>query len=193
MANEAGEILIAGSGSISVAPVGTTLPTSPTASLNAAFVELGYVTEDGVTLTVEPQVDEYMAWQSRQAVRRELTSQAISVAFELEQFNPDTISLAFGGGEVTTTGGVSRFDFVSDGDVLDERSLVVDWSDGASRNYRAVFERGNVTDNVETKLSRTGLATLPITFSVLDALDGGAPGYILTDDEAFDTGAGGGI
>ena len=58
---DANELLVASSGSVYVAPVGTTLPTSATASLNAAFTELGYVTEDGVSLNVEPQIEEFMA------------------------------------------------------------------------------------------------------------------------------------
>jgi hypothetical protein len=181
---DANELLVASSGSVYVAPVGTTLPTSATASLNAAFTELGYVTEDGVSLNVEPQIEEFMAWQSRQPVRRELTGQDITVSFSLEQWNSDSIILAFGGGSVTEAGGQYTYNFPADTEALDERALVVEWKDG-TKDYRAVFARGNVTDSVETSLTRSNLAVLPITFKALEPSAGGAAAYIVTDDTAF--------
>lgn len=181
---DASELVVASSGSVAVAPVGTTLPTSATASLNAAFTDLGYITEDGVSLTVEPQVEEFMAWQSRQPVRRELTGQDITVSFALEQWNSDSIILAFGGGDVTEAGGQYTYNFPADTDALDERALVVSWKDG-TKDYRAVFARGNVTDSVETSLTRSELSVLPITFKALEPTAGGAAAYIVTDDTAF--------
>lgn len=188
MANTASELVVASSGSIAVAPLGTTLPTNPTAALAAGFVDLGYASEDGVTLSATPTVEEFSAWQSRQAVRRELTAQEVQASFVLEQWNADTVPLAFGGGTITEpTAGVYRYDFLDDGAALDERILVVTWQDG-DKDYRMVFERGNVTDAVETSLTRGALAMLPITFKA-SAAPGGGPGYILTNDPAFDTGA----
>lgn len=188
MGIDAAELVVASNGSVSVAPAGTALPTTPSASLNAAFVDLGYVTEDGVTLTVEPSVEEFMAWQSRQAVRRELTGQAISVGFELEQWSADSVTLAFGGGQITSASGVYKYEWPSDSDSLEEVSCVIDWQDG-DRSWRACFGRATITDSVETTFQRSSLATLPITLSVLDAADGGAPGYIVTDDPAFNPGS----
>ena len=49
-------------GAIYWAPEGTTLPTSATEALPADYVCLGYVTEDGVTLTVEEEGDDVKAW-----------------------------------------------------------------------------------------------------------------------------------
>lgn len=189
MATSPDELVVASYGEVYVADVGTTLPTSPTASLDAGFTGLGYVTEDGVSLSVEPEIEEFMAWQSRQAVRRELTGQSITVSFALEQWNTENLLLAFGGGEVTSpSAGVYRYEFPDDEDALQEKAIVVEWKDGA-RDWRFVASRGNVTDAVETSLNRSNLAVLPITFQVLDADDGGAPAYILTDDSAFTTGS----
>lgn len=180
MAQDASELVIAGSGDIAFAPTGTTAPVTPTASLHANFVNAGFATEEGVTLSVEPSIEEYMAWQSRQAVRRELVGQEISVSFELEQWNSDNAVFAFGGGAVESLGGgVFKYTFPDADDALDERMLVVDWQDG-SKNYRAVFPNGNVVEGIESNLTRTSLALLPVTFKALDT--GSGPGYILTDD-----------
>jgi hypothetical protein len=184
MANDADQLVIASKGSIAVAPVGTTLPDDPTESLNAAFVDLGYATEDGVTLTVSPDIAEFRAWQARQAVRRELNGQEIQVAFTLEQWNAENVTLALGGGEVEEVDpGVFKYTFPAGDDSLDERAIVISWADG-DRSFRAAFERGNVTEAVETNLVRTNLALLPITFKVLEP-DSGIPGYILSDDPNF--------
>jgi hypothetical protein len=190
MANNAAELIVAGNGAISVAPVGTPLPTSPTASLNAAFLNLGYATEDGVTFTATPDVKDYRAWQSKQAVRREVNAREVQAAFALEQWNEDTVPLAFGGGEITVTGTdpnfVYKYTLPLAGDALDERSLVIDFEDG-DRNGRIVVPRGNITDAVETKFQATDLAVLPITFKALEPTDGSAIAYFLFNDSAFAT------
>jgi hypothetical protein len=188
--NDAGELIVGGNGQVYVAPVGTALPTTgPAQALNASFFGLGYHTEDGVSLAVTPQVTDFGAWQSRQPIRRELTAQEITVSFTLQQWNEETLQLAFGGGAVTDLGGGNyRYDFPEDSDQLDERSLVVDVADG-SKDIRFVFPRGNITDAVSTQFQRSAAAVLPITFKVLEPEEGGSPGYFLTDSADFAAGS----
>ncbi|MBR5285585.1 MAG: phage tail protein, partial [Clostridia bacterium] len=49
-------------GAVHWAPIGTTLPTTATETLNAAFKELGYVSEDGLTNNNSPESDTVKAW-----------------------------------------------------------------------------------------------------------------------------------
>lgn len=49
-------------GAIYVAPAGTTLPTDGSTSLSSAFVNLGYISEDGVTLTTNEETDTIKSW-----------------------------------------------------------------------------------------------------------------------------------
>lgn len=186
--NDASEIVVAGSGEVYVAPVNTALPTTPTETLNAAFVGLGYHNEDGVTLSVEPTIEEFMAWQSRQPIRREMTAQDITVSFALQQWNEENIVFAFGGGAVTSVSGGYRYDFPTDTTSLQEKAMVIDCQDG-SEHHRFVFTRGTVIDAVESQFQRGATALLPITFKVLGPESGGAPGYYLTDSGAFAAGS----
>lgn len=186
--NDASEIVVAGSGQVYVAPVGTSLPTTPTATPNAAFVGLGYHNEDGVSISVSPTIEEFSAWQSRQAIRREMTAQEITISFALQQWNENNVVLAFGGGAISTVSGGYRYDFPEDDDSLAEKAIIVDCVDGAT-HHRFVFGRGTVTEAVESQFQRGATALLPITFKVLGPEDGGAPGYYLTDSAAFATGS----
>lgn len=184
--NDPNEIVIAADGQIYVAPLGTTLPavnSDPTAALNAAFVGLGYATEDGVSFKVTPDVKDHTVWQSRQAVRRVVQSREVEAGFELVQWNEATVPFAFGGGSVTSAGGFYTYSLPDDSDALDEVSMVIDFADG-DRNGRIVIPRGNVTDAVEAKFQATEMAGLPITFKALAPIAGGTAMYVIFDDAA---------
>jgi hypothetical protein len=186
----ADEITIAANGSISIAPVGTEVETDPEAALDAAFVELGYVTEDGVTFNAAPELLRILAWQASQPVRQSVTSRTTTVAYQLQQWNADSFPLAFGGGEWVQDGsGIWRFDPPGDEDDLPEYVQVVDFADG-DRKFRQASYRVNVTEGVETNLVRGGAAVLPITTEVLAAPEGvDRPWNIWSNDPAFNPGS----
>jgi hypothetical protein len=186
--NNANEIVVASNGQVYVAPIGTPLPTDSVAALNAAFIGLGYATEDGATLTVTPEVSDYMAWQSRSPVRREKVSQEVQVAIALMQWNEQTVPFAFGGGTVSGSAGNYRYDLPKDDAALDERALVLEANDGATK-MRWVFPRGNVTDAVEAQFQRGNPASLPVTFKALAPTEGAAPGSFFTNSAAFAAGS----
>lgn len=50
------------SGAIYRAPIGTTLPTDASTTLGVAFVELGYVSEDGLVNTNSPETENIKEW-----------------------------------------------------------------------------------------------------------------------------------
>jgi hypothetical protein len=186
--NNANEIVVASNGQVYVAPVATPLPATAVVALNAAFIGLGYATEDGVSIGVTPEVTDYMAWQSRSPVRREKVSQEIMITTALMQWNEQTVPAAFGGGTVSGSAGNYRYDLPADDAPLDERAMVVDAIDGAV-HMRWVFPRGNVTEAVEAAFQRGTPASLPIGFKALAPASGGSPGYFLSDSAAFAAGS----
>lgn len=146
------------------------------------FTDLGYTTTEGVTFTATPTTEDIDAWQSATPIRRLVTARALAIAFQLQQWNQDNFSLAFGGGEWSEPApGVFRYDPPADTDALSEYALIVDFADG-DKNARVVTFRGNVTDAVETQLMRTGPSVLPITFQALTPDDKDRSWYFVGDD-----------
>ena len=75
-----GAVRVAVSGSINLAPVGTTVPTSTTGSLNAAFKPLGYLSEDGLEESIEVSREQIRAWQNAATVREVVTEAKLTYA-----------------------------------------------------------------------------------------------------------------
>lgn len=161
--NDSSEFSVGANGQVHVAPVGSTLPTTASAALAAAFVDLGFVTDDGFTVTDGRTIVNVMSLQSFYPTRRIISERNFEVKFSLQQWNEDTIAFAFGGG--TFTGDVYT---PPDPSELDERALVITWQDG-DNDFRFVLPKGLVTEDVETKVARTEVAVLPITFGVTPA------------------------
>lgn len=182
--NDPSELVVAGTGEVYVAPVGTALPTNESSALNAAYGGLGYHTEDGASLAVQTQTQSYRGWQSRHDLRKELTSQVVRVTFALLQWNDATLPFAFGGGAVVDLGSSHyRYDPPADNADLDERSLILDFADG-SRLNRLVIKRGNVVESVESQFARSQASALPVTFEALAPTDGSLPWNIYSNDSA---------
>lgn len=182
MAN-ADSIVVAGNGTVRVAPVGSTEPTTATGSPAAAWLDLGYVSEDGVTFTESKEIEDILAWQSFYPVRKIITGKEATLSFVLREWDERSIPLAFGGGTITAAGAHWRYE-PPDPATIDLRAMMVDWVDGI-KNYRLIVPRGLVVEAVETNLTRTGAADLPITFAAIPASTSADAYILLTDAIAF--------
>lgn len=180
------ELVIAPEGRIMVAPIGTAVSTTDVeAVLDADWRELGYATEDGVTLSVGKEIQDIRAWQAMDPVRRIVTNRNVTVAFTLRQLNVDTVPFAYGGGTVTETAPGNYTYTPPEASEIDERALLIEWTDG-DKHYRAHFPRGSVTEAVETQLVRNDTANLPVTFGALTPDDDADIFTLITDDPAFE-------
>lgn len=179
------EIKVLAAGDLYIAPVGTKLPTKEDEALDEAFINLGLTSDDGVTFTNGKEVEDIMSWQRTTPSRRIVTSRSYSAAAQLQQYNRENFSLAFGGGEWTEpSAGTFRYDPPADTDALAEYVVVIDAQDG-DREDRAVIMRATVEGDVETQFVRNAAALLPVTFSALTPDDADRPWYYLSNDEAF--------
>jgi hypothetical protein len=89
------------SGAVYVAPLSTTLPTDATTALDAAFVCLGYVSEDGLENNNELDVSEIKAWGGN-IVYRSLNGLDDTFSLSLiESENVDVLKNVYGDANVT--------------------------------------------------------------------------------------------
>jgi hypothetical protein len=187
MANTASEVVVASGGKVYIAPVGTAEPNSAVDTLNAAYKDLGFVSEDGISASFGVTVEDVNAFQSLLPIRRVVTGRTADISFTCRQWNADTFSLALGGGSFQESGGNYLFFPPENNDALAENAVIIEWNDG-SKHYRLVIRRAVVVEGVETTIVRNAAADLPISLSVLGS-DSTDAWYLITDDDAFDTGA----
>ena len=92
-------------GGIYFAPAGTTLPTDATTALAAAFKNLGYVSEDGVTNSLSKETTEIKEWGGAVVdnVQTGYTD-TFSLTF-IESMNVDTLKAIFGNSNVSESSG----------------------------------------------------------------------------------------
>ena len=180
MAISADEVRVAGTGRVYTAPKGTELPTTVDSALPADWTDLGYVTTDGVSFTFSRETEDLAAWQGDK-IRVLSLSEPKMVEFTLMQTDAAVLETAFGGGTVTTAGGVTTYTPPVRGENV-ERSMVIEFMDDEI-TYRYAFGRVQQEGDVNFVLTREGAVEYPVTFGVLEA----DPAYtIITNDPAME-------
>lgn len=132
-------------GSVFSAPVGTALPTDASTALNEAFVEQGYVTEDGITNSNSPESTEIKAWGGA-VVLTPNTGRPDNWSMGLmETLNGNAAKIAYGDSNVTVAanGDVTIKANASD---LEDRSWVIDMILNGGYIKRVVLPKAKVTE-----------------------------------------------
>lgn len=181
------EIFVGLAGQVYAAPVGATAPTDLAAAWDAAWIDLGFTTEDGVTLTDSKTLSEKRGWPSPHVLRRWVQTRDFMAAFTLVQFNAENLIRALGGGlvEEPSTGVFSYSP--PDDDDLGQFALGIEAVDG-SRIYRFIIPSGVVDEAVEIPINRQDSTELPVSFKA-QVPSAGSIYTMLTNDAAFDPGS----
>lgn len=95
---------ISGTGSVFRAPIGTALPTTEAAAKNAAFVNVGYISSDGVSRTIGQDTSEIVA-AGGDIVRIVKSKHKVTYKFKMLETNAESLRTYHGTGQVTITVG----------------------------------------------------------------------------------------
>ena len=83
-------------GAVHWAPAGSTLPTNATATLAEAYVDMGYISEDGVTNSNERESEEVKAWGGDTVLTTQTgKTDTFSLTF-IESMNVEVLKRVFG-------------------------------------------------------------------------------------------------
>ena len=165
MANTAANVTAAKpkvGGAVFRAPLGTAIPTDAVTALNAAFKELGYISEDGITNNNSPASESIRAWggdtvldvQTEKPDRFSLTL--------IEAMRDEVLKTVYGDDNVTgalTTG----ITVTANAKELDDYIYVVD-----------MILKGNVAKRVVLPCAK------PVEIGEITYADGSAVGYNIT-------------
>jgi hypothetical protein len=128
MALDSDNVRVGVSGAVYVAPTGTTAPTDSGVALDNAFTDLGYVSSDGITETIDRTTNQIRAWQNGSLVREVTSEGTYSVDLMFIETSEAVLELYYGStitdgeldGDPTATGGRQSFVVdVVDGDVIE--------------------------------------------------------------------------
>ena len=158
-------------GAVYRAPLGSTLPTSATESLDSAFVSLGYISEDGLSNENSPESEDFKAWGG-DIVLSTQTEKADKFGFTLiEVLNVNVLAAVYGDDNVSgalETGITVK----ANSDEQEECAWVVDMIMRNNAVKRIVIPDGKVSEVGEITYSDADLVGYETTVTALPDSDG---------------------
>lgn len=96
MALTADNVRVGVTGACYLADTGTELPTDATTTVNVSFIDLGYVSDDGVSQAIDESRSDIVAWQNADVVRKVKTSQDVTYSFTMIETSAATLEAYYG-------------------------------------------------------------------------------------------------
>lgn len=131
-------------GAVFFAPAGTALPTDATTELAEAFVNAGYISEDGVTNEVETDSEEIMAWGG-DLVLNPQTSRSEQYTMTFIEGNEVTYGVVYGKENVSVESTSGAITIKHNGKEREERVMVIETIHG-DKVKRQVIPRAKVSE-----------------------------------------------
>lgn len=151
--------VVAGVGTLYVAPLGTAEPISATATLDSAWREIGY-TDTGATISSEVTVEAIEVAEEYEPIKYVQTSRTGTLSFAMAQATVSNLALALNLG-ATIADNVPYIEPPSPGDDLSVM-LLLDTEQGG----RWLFYSGKNGSNLELARQKTGKTLIPVEFSI---------------------------
>ena len=173
-------------GSLRAGPLGTEAPTSAIDTLDAGFVDLGYIGDGGFTKKLDRRTTMKRAFGGKvvKVLQSEFTG-TIQLKL-LESLNADCLKAVYGASNVSTTAATSQHgaqvEVLVNSIKLPHCSWVVDTADEElDAAYRIYVPDGQVTTVGDIKVVHTDTIEYDITITAFDDVTGNQM-YVWTDD-----------
>lgn len=173
MATNAANVRVGVTGGIYHAPLGTELPTDATSEISEAFLDVGYISEDGVTQSTSTDVENIVAWQNGDVVRKVQTSHDLTFQFSMLETTAENMGLYYADRDasdsvVKVTGSQSE-----------RKSWILELVDGDDV-VRIVVPDGNVTERGDLTWANGEAVMYDVTITAYPDADG-VKAYIYRD------------
>ena len=96
MALDSDAVRVAVSGAVYVGPVDTAAPTDSSTALDAGFLDLGYVSESGISETISRDTQQIRGWQDGALLREVTSSGSYSIDLTFLETNLNVLELYYG-------------------------------------------------------------------------------------------------
>ncbi|GGV54211.1 hypothetical protein [Streptomyces spectabilis] len=177
----ANAVRVAITGAAYVAPPKSKLPTDSTSGWDAAFVDIGWISDDGITEANSTDASEIKGWQGGQTVRKVISSSEMTFQFTAIETNKTVLELYHKGSKVATASGKSVLAIKAPGP--DRRSFGFDVIDGNS-HIRIVVPDGEVTETGDITYKGDEAIAYELTITAYPGADG-TVAYKYSDDPAW--------
>jgi hypothetical protein len=180
-------------GAIMAAPVGSTLPTNATTAPDAAFDDLGYISEDGLSLSQASSWETIRDWGGDQ-VRKFLSDFTGTLSWTFLETNDDALEAMYGAANVTVTAAgasagkltavkLNATEPVSKAWIFNMADSVAPGGDVA-RKVRIVVPIAQITERGDLSFSKNAAVMYPVTLEAYPDASGNSA-YIYTDDGTY--------
>lgn len=132
-------------GAVYRAPIGTTLPTDASTALSGAFVEMGYISDDGVVNSNSPSTEKIKAWGGQVVL---IVSTEKPDTFQLtfiEALNSNVLETVYGVNNVTVDAVNGKISVKANADALEDYVYVIEQRLKGGALERIVIPQGELS------------------------------------------------
>lgn len=126
------------------APLGSALPTSAASALDSAFVELGYFSEDGLTNSNTPEIENVKAWGGDTVLTLQKSKDDVFAFKMIECLNINVLKTVYGSGNVSEKG--SNITIKANSEEAEQFAWVFDMRMKGNIPKRVVVPAASVTE-----------------------------------------------
>ena len=175
-------------GAVMRAPLGTALPTTPIVAPGVAFKDLGYVSEDGISVAQSSTWEKIRDWGGDQ-VRTFLSDFTGTLSWTFLETQDDALKATYGDNNVTITAATVSTGKYTAVKLNSTEPTAGAWlfnmsdsiTDDVARTMRIVVPNGQITERGEISFSRNAAIMYPVTLETYPDATGNAIYFYLSD------------